>query len=335
MNLALKLILFAVLLALHRDFSNAQESSYIAGAKKEGQVNLYATASLTTTQAAVKAFEQRYPFVKVNYARVGAENMLSKIRTEKAAGKLLFDVIYGGVAPLFTTLDVLQPYASPEAKAYPDKFKDPKGLWTGFGANYYVFAYNTRKVSKQEAPKNWEDFYDPKWKGRIGMDPQEFRWMGALEEYLGEEKARKIMVGLARQDIQWRNNHTSLAQLMIAGEFDIALSFAHSIEELREKRAPVEWVKSLRPIVVDIQAVALASNIGHPNAAKLLYDFLLSEDGQKVLVEQRKVPLRPGMLPSTSPLYPGALELFPTPVKVQLNMDRYATKFEQIFGPRR
>jgi iron(III) transport system substrate-binding protein len=305
------------------------------GAKKEGQVNLYATASLTTTQAAVKAFEQKFSFVKVHYVRVGAENMLSKIRTEKAAGKLIFDVIYGGVAPLLTTLDVLQPYDSPEARAYADRFKDPKGLWTGFGANYYVFAYNTRKISQQEAPKSWEDFADPKWKGRIGMDPQEFRWLGALEEYLGEEKARRIMRGLARQDIQWRNNHTSLAQLMIAGEFDIALSFAHSIEELKEKRAPVEWVKTLKPIVVDIQAVALASNIGHPSAAKLLYDFLLSEDGAKVLVEQKKVPLRPGVLPPTSPLYPGALELFPTPVKVQLNMDQYAAKFEQIFGPRR
>ena len=335
MNHALKLILFTLLLALHRDFSNAQEFPHIAGAKKEGQVNLYATASLTTTQAAVKAFEQRFPFVKVNYVRVGAENMLSKIRTEKAAGKLLFDLIYGGVAPLLTTLDVLQPYASPEARAYADKFKDPKGLWTGFGANYYVFAYNTRKVSQQEAPRSWEDFAEPKWKGRIGMDPQEFRWLGALEEYLGKETARRIMRGLARQDIQWRNNHTSLAQLMIAGEFDIALSFAHSIEELKEKRAPVEWVKTLKPIVVDIQAVALASNISHPNAAKLLYDFLLSEDGAKVLVEQKKVSLRPGALLPTSPLYPGALELFPTPVKVQLNMDQYAAKFEHIFGPRR
>ena len=335
MKPALKLILFALLLALRQELSNAQESPYIAGAKKEGQVNLYATASLTTTQLAAKAFEQKFPFVKVNYVRVGAENMLSKVRTEKAASRLLFDVIYGGVAPLLTTLDVLQPYASPEARAYADKFKDPKGLWTGFGANYYVFAYNTRKISNKEAPRSWEDFGDSKWKGRIGMDPQEFRWLGALEEYLGEEKARRIMRGLARQDIQWRNNHTSLAQLMIAGEFDIALSFAHSIEELKEKRAPVEWVKTLKPIVVDIQAVALASNISHPNAAKLLYDFLLSEDGAKVLVEQKKVPLRPGALPPTSPLYPGALELFPTPVKVQLNMDHYAAKFEQIFGPLR
>lgn len=121
MSETIKLISLTLLLALHLGHANAQESPYLAGAKKEGQVNLYATASPTTTQALVKAFEQRYPFIKTDYVRVGAENMLSKIRTEKSAGKLLFDVIYGGVAPLLTTLDVLQPYVSTEARAYADK----------------------------------------------------------------------------------------------------------------------------------------------------------------------------------------------------------------------
>jgi hypothetical protein len=43
---------------------------------------------------------------------------------------------------------------------------------------------------------------------------------------------------------------------------------------MKEKRAPTEWVGTLKPIVVDIQAVALSSHLIHPNAAKLLYDFL-------------------------------------------------------------
>ena len=326
---------FIVVILLMVRSVQAQELPYLSSAKKEAQVNLYATAALINTQAAVKVFEQKYPFIKVDFIRVGAEKMLSKIRTERAAGKILFDVIYGGVAPLLTTLDVLQPYASPEAKAYPTKFKDPKGLWTGFGANYYVIAYNTRKVTKQEAPKSWEDLHDPKWRGRIGMDPEEFRWMGAMEEYLGEEKARKIMTGLACQDIQWRRNHTTLAQLMIAGEFDLALSFAHTIEEMKEKRAPAEWVGTLKPIVVDIQAAALSSRLTHPNAARLLYDFLISEEGAKVLVDQRKVPLRPNVLPAKSPLHPEALDLFPVPITVQLSINQYAEKFERIFGPRR
>src|SRR2546425_2325846 len=102
--------IFLGLLVLASFRAHAQESPYLAAAKKEAQVDLYATAALINTQAAVKAFEQKYPVIKVEFIRVGAEKMLSKIRAEKAAGKILFDVIYVGVAPLLTTAEVLQPY---------------------------------------------------------------------------------------------------------------------------------------------------------------------------------------------------------------------------------
>jgi iron(III) transport system substrate-binding protein len=327
-------ILLMLLIVTCSVLVNAQESAYVPGANKERQVNLYATQSLTMTQAVVKVFERKYPFIKVEFVRAGAESMLSKIMAEKAAGKILFDVIYGGVAPLLTTLDVIQPYVSQETRVYPAQFKDPNGLWPGYGATYYVIGYNTRKVSSQEAPKVWEDLLDPKWRGRIGMDPDEFRWMGALEEYLGEERTKKIMAGLARQNIQWRRNHTALSQLMIAGEFDVALVFAASTEEMKEKGAPVEWIRNLKPIVVDIQAVALSAQLAHPNAAKLLYDFLISDEAAKVFLAQKRVPLRPGVIPSHSPLHPSGLELFPVPLKVQVNMKKYAAKFEQLFGTR-
>ena len=86
---------FILAMSLMVQSVQAQELPYLSGAKKEAQVNLYATAALINTQAAVKVFEQKYPFIKVDFIRVGAEKMLSKIRTERAAGKILFDVIYG------------------------------------------------------------------------------------------------------------------------------------------------------------------------------------------------------------------------------------------------
>jgi hypothetical protein len=62
--------------------------------------------------------------------------MLSKIRTERAAGKILFDVIYGGVAPLLTSLNVLQPYARrPRPKPIRRSLRTLKDYGRGFGAN--------------------------------------------------------------------------------------------------------------------------------------------------------------------------------------------------------
>jgi iron(III) transport system substrate-binding protein len=167
------------------------------------------------------------------------------------------------------------------------------------------------------------------------MDPEEFSWLGAMEAYLGEEKAKRLMTGLSRQDIQWRKNHTTLAQFMAAGEYPVALVYAHTMEEMKGKGAPVEWVRTTKPIVLDIQAVALSAQPAHPNSARLYFDFLLSNEAQAIIFRDKKIPIRAGVVPESSALHPTGLDLFPSPLKVVTNLGLYATKFEQIFGPRR
>jgi ABC-type Fe3+ transport system substrate-binding protein len=167
------------------------------------------------------------------------------------------------------------------------------------------------------------------------MDPEEFSWFGAMEAYLGEEEAKKLMTGLARQDIQWRKNHTTLAQFLAAGEYPAALVYAHTMEEMKRKGAPVEWARTTAPIVLDIQAVALSAQPPHPNGGKLFMDFLLSSEAQTIIYQDRKIPVRAGVVPESSALHPTGLELFPSPPKVVTNLNHYASKFEQVFGPRR
>ena len=313
----------------------AEESPNLADAKKEGKVVLYVSAQLPLAQTISRAFEKKYPFLKVEITRTSGENLLNRIKTEKLAGKMAFDVVYGATVPLMPTLGVVKPYLSAEAKAYPAKFREPKDFWAGVSANYYVIGYNTKLVAKNEAPRDWKDLLHARWKGRFAMDPEEFSWFGAMETYLGEEEAKKLMTGLARQDIQWRKNHTTLAQFLAAGEYPAALVYAHSIEEMKGKGAPIDWVRTTAPIVLDIQAVALSAQPPHPNAGKLFMDFLLSSETQTIIYQDRKIPIRPGAVPESSALHPSGLELFPSPPKVVTNLNHYASKFEQIFGPRR
>jgi len=313
----------------------AEESPNLADAKKEGKVVLYVSAQLPLAQTISSAFEKKYPFLKVEITRTSGENLLNRIKTEKLAGKMAFDVVYGATVPLMPTLGVVKPYLSAEAKAYPAKFREPKDFWAGVSANYYVIGYNTKLVAKNEAPRDWKDLLHARWKGRFAMDPEEFSWFGAMETYLGEEEAKKLMTGLARQDIQWRKNHTTLAQFLAAGEYPAALVYAHSIEEMKGKGAPIDWVRTTAPIVLDIQAVALSAQPPHPNAGKLFMDFLLSSETQTIIYQDRKIPIRPGVVPEGSALHPTGLELFPSPPKVVTNLSHYASKFEQIFGPRR
>ena len=162
----------------------AEESPNLADAKKEGKVVLYVSAQLPLAQTISNAFEKKYPFLKVEITRTSGENLLNRIKTEKLAGKMAFDVVYGATVPLMPTLGVVKPYLSAEAKAYPAKFREPKDFWAGVSANYYVIGYNTKLVAKNEAPRDWKDLLHARWKGRFAMDPEEFSWFGAMETYL-------------------------------------------------------------------------------------------------------------------------------------------------------
>ena len=304
-------------------------------AQPESEVVFYVSANLATGQSIANAFKAKYPGIDVKIYRTSGENMVNKIATEKRAGKILFDVVFGASVPFLPSMQVLQPYESPEFAAHLAKFRDPNNLWAAVSMNYYVLAYNAKLVAENEIPRDWSDLLDPKWKKNIAMDPEEFSWLAGMETALGEEQSAKLLSGLGRQEIEWRKGHSNFAQLLAAGEFKVGLGYAHGIEELKSKGAKVDWVKTTKPIVVDVQAVGLSSKPPHPIAAKMLYDFVLSIDGQKAILADSKTPVRPGILPPDSPLNPDKLVLQPPPQAAYDNLAIYSKKFDKYFGPRR
>ena len=79
-------------------------------------------------------------------------------------------------------------YASPESKAYPTKFRDPNGHWVATYIFCNVIGYNTKLLARDEAPRNYEDLLDPKWRGKMGLDDKQYIWFDGLLEAMGREK---------------------------------------------------------------------------------------------------------------------------------------------------
>jgi iron(III) transport system substrate-binding protein len=314
------------------------DPSVLAAAKTEGEVFFYTGKALATMQDVARAFEAKYPFLKVKITRTSGEKLVNKIRTEQLAGKYLFDAVSMAPVPILESFNLIKAYCSPEAKAFAPQFKGPNCLWTGIVGNYYVIVYNTKMVSKDEAPKDWNDLTNPKWKGeKIAIDPEEYSWLAGMEAYLGEEKTKTLMTALSRQGIRWQKDHQNMAALLAAGEFPLGLGYATRTEEMKQKGAPIEWVKTTKPIVADLHNLALAAQPVHPNAAKLWIDFLLSYEGQKALFERKEAVFRQGVIPEGSPFNPATLVTSPVPSKIfsKETFAQYQSKFDALFGIRR
>lgn len=267
----------------------------VEAAKKEGRLTWYTSMNIDDSQPLLDAFMKKYPFIKAELWRGSSEKVLNKIQTETRAGKFFFDVVAVNAfeAGFIKANKLAQPYLPPSATAYRKGFVDPEGYWVDIYDNYFVLGYNTKLVAQAEAPKSWEDLLEPKWKGKLAMDPEDHPWFLALQEAWGKEKAEKYGRTLAGQAIQWRKGHTLIAQLLTAGEFPLGLVYAHRIEELKQKGAPVEWVTTTDPIPAELHPVLIAAKAQNANAAKLLVEFLASREGQGMIKGFGRVPAHP------------------------------------------
>src|SRR6266436_7934650 len=107
----------------------------------------------------------------------------------------------------------------------------------------YVIGYNSKLVPAGAVPKRYEDLLNPRWKGQLGWDPEEYYLFGALMKARGREKGLKLWQQLAEQQISFRKGYTLISELVAAGEFPVAVSlYQHRVDEYLDKGAPILWI---------------------------------------------------------------------------------------------
>ncbi|MCZ6626580.1 MAG: extracellular solute-binding protein [Deltaproteobacteria bacterium] len=325
-NLSPFLLLFWIGFFIHAWPLSAESRLEAEARKEKGRIVWYTSLNITTSKPIVDRFQKKYPFMKVSLYRASAERILNRVMTEERAGSSRFDVVSSQAVFYFKHVGLLSQYRSPEAKAYLKEFYDPEGYWVMFFANQFAIGYNTKLVPKEHAPKDWWDLLHPRWRGKIGMDAEEFLWYGGMLKYMGEEKGLKLMKKLAQQDIHWRRGHTLIAQIMAVGEFSVAIIYTHRIDDMRSKGAPVEWVRTADPIPLGVSGMGISAKTKAPASSRLFMDFALSPEAQSVIVKSGRNSGRKEMQRGKK-----GLKIVPIPPEVLRNVNRYAKEFNEIF----
>ncbi len=309
------------------------DARVVEGAKKEGVVTYYTGLNLVAAQKLIGAFEKRYPFLKIQLARHGHVQLRTKIFTEVLTGAHHFDLVSMPAIELqlLKKRGILASYRSPEGEGIPQGLKDEEGLWAAIYITQFIIGYNNRMVAKEEAPRGWEDLLRPQWKQKIGLDPDAPLWYASLTEYWGKEKTVKFMRGLADQKPHLRRGYTLLTQMMVAGEFPLAIVHAHKVEEMKTNGAPIDWVKTVDPVVTSAHSIAISERAPHPNAARLFVDYILSKEGQLVLHQAFLVPGRTDIPPLVPSLDQGKLKVHYVQPGLAERYDQYDKEFHQIF----
>ena len=262
-------------------------------------VMLYSSMQEDQLNAVKKAFEKKYPNIKLDYYFAGTGKVKTKIFTEAKSGQVAADVIWVGDPADYIGFkkdgNILQKYESPEAKSIDKAFIDPEGFYTGARMMNMGIAYNTTKVKKEEAPKTWNDLLDPKWKGQIVMtDPGT---AGTTKYAVGALMASKdygtaYFEKLKANGTELQSGTTATHNQIAAGAYKVGMCLDYVTNNLKTKGSTIDFVYLDKDIVSIFSPVALVKGAKNEKNGKLLIDFILSKEGQEVLVANNLLSVR-------------------------------------------
>jgi ABC-type Fe3+ transport system substrate-binding protein len=272
-----------------------RQARLLEGARAEGRAVIYLNLDTVVANSLANGFMKKYSGVHVQVGRFSGASIIARVESEARAGKLAADAIMSGELGILVLIDkgVMARYSSPQLIAYPESFRDKDNFWNVILLNVLVPAYNTRLVSKEEVPQRLDDFLRPRWKGKLAMDSQSYYWFGALLQQMGEEAAGRLLRGLNEQQLHHVRGRRLLTQLVAAGEYDLAVETnLNTVLSMSQQGAPV-WFAPVKPLYVRPSFLFMTRTAPNPHAGALLIDYLLSEEGQKILVAHDRMAAHP------------------------------------------
>ena len=321
--------------------ASAADPTTIEAAKKEGQVVWYTTLIVNQIIRPLKdAFERKYPGVTMQYTRADDLVTSAKILAEGQAGCVQAD-IFDGIANMLPLEEagLLTPFAVPNAADYPAELKASDDYWIAVIMYVFTPGINTNLLPMDQAPKTFQDLLDPKLKGKMAWNGSSmagaYGFVGNILTSMNGDKGMVYLRALASQQVvNVEASSRAVLDQVIAGEYWINLmAFNHHTVISARKGAPSNWLK-LEPAPVTLDAVGLLKDAPHPNAARLLIEFLTSEEGQKVFQQNEYLPALPSVPAMVAGLRPndgGFRANFLRPEQIHQQLPKWQKVTQELF----
>ena len=269
----------------------ASDPKILEAAQKEGAVSLYSSASTGPSNAIAEAFRKKYG-INVSVYRAGSADVATRVQTEESAGRTQADALIIEEPALSLLLPYLAAYDAPERAAIDAAYKAPQS--TLIRMYMAQLGWNSGTVKGADAPKDWKDLLDPKWKGRFGsLDPHvtatTLAWQVMVEKLYGPA----FLQGFGANKPKLYASTNAMSQAIVSGEIDMGITNSFGVIQMADTGAPIAGVVP-RNTVLFGGNISVFAKAPHPNAARLFCDFACSAEGQSIInVAGATIPTHP------------------------------------------
>ena len=308
--------------------SGAQDGS-------KGTVTVYTSVPQEMADAFKETFEDKNPGVTVNVYRATAGEVLTKVKTEAEGGQITADIVWVAdfsSAESLKDLGLLAQYTSTEDAAIDASLKDAEGYYYGSRIISMVLAYNTMYM--ETAPSSWNDMLSANLTGKVGMPSTSsgsaFQYIGVMSEnpafgwdFFNAFKSNGGLVFKSNSDV---------LQRVATGELYAAPVLDYMVTEMKDEGSPVDFVIPAEGAVVVASPIAKLANCPNPELANLFIDYVLSAEGQSVLVSLNTTPVRTDVETGENVMSLDEITVMEDAKGYLKTADEVKTQFNAIFG---
>lgn len=297
-------------------------------AKQQGALVRWGGEEPDEMKTAFSQFSAKYPGLQVQDAEVNPDGVAQRLLTEVAAGKAPPDLFQGrrefmpdllDRKVVDTGIDWKQYGVDPEVVSSDGGLIEYRSVWT--------IAYNTKEVpDAASVPTTWDGLLDPKWKGRVSVDPRGFPFNN-LAVSKGEQETLKYVQDLkaAVNPAVVQGSTAGLVKLA-AGASALRPALLEDVKTQQASGAPIGYVIP-SPLLVQDTLWYVTAGAEHKSAAILYAIWYTSADGGQQL--SAKLNNRTNKLPKEAA--GKEIVTYSTPEQVAL-VSKVTPEITKIFG---
>jgi iron(III) transport system substrate-binding protein len=285
--------------AFAQDFKSTYDE-IVAAAKAEPPLQWCTGLGPDESQPIVDAFVKLYPDVpEPNDFECFGEDATQRVISEWTAGVTQVDIINVDTE-IVETLDKnnqthLQDWSVFDGTpvAIDPRYLSYKGRFFNTGFNHRVIWFNPKILSREDAPKSFEECADPKYKGILAMDvrPTFFEMMEAAGGPWSEAYLKQWAAGVAANEPLWTRGAAHNFRVLSSGERGLNCGqqlhglFRGGNTDPNDPNAAVQFIIPKQVPVRGYQTTAIAPQPNAPNATILFGAFLASDKGQAAIAD--------------------------------------------------
>lgn len=308
----------------------------------ENRLVIVTSFSKDVTDPFAQAFQKKYPGTRVEVQNRNTNAAVTFIRETRSSPP---DIMWASAPDAFEVLkkDKLLFKYQPKAQGIAQKvgtypINDPDGFFTGFAASGYGIMFNTRylRANNIPAPKEWDDLKKPVYFGHVGISaPSRSGTTHLTVETIlqgeGWDKGWATLLEIGGNLTQVSDRSFGVPDAVNSGQYGIGIVIDFFGLSAKASGFPVEFVYPSVTTIVPAN-VAIIANARNPKAAEAFLEFLLSEEGQQILLDPKiqRLPVRLAAYDKAPAGYPNPFKDASIGATVAFNAELSEARYELL-----